>query len=330
LSYTKALIERYHGSISFVSKENVGTTFTLLFPYGKEAFASDVIEEEQKQSSIDAKKDVDWVLDDGDGQPRERKHREKKEYTVLLVEDNKDLLFFLQEQFKDSYEILTAQEGGEALQACLNHNVDLVVSDVMMPGMDGMEFCETLKNDDRINHIPVILLTAKKSFESKVKGYEKGADGYISKPFDMHELETRMEVLITSRKKLLGKVKKKMELTPSEVAVTSLDERFLKRVMAYIEEHISNSEFTVEMLAKECGMSQLHLNKKLKVLVGMTANAFVRSTRLKRAAQLFAKNRYSVNEVMYEVGFIDAKYFRTCFKKEFGVPPSDYHKTMES
>ena len=142
----------------------------------------------------------------------------------------------------------------------------------------------------------------------------------------MHELETRMEGLIVSRKKLLSKIRKNIDISPSEVKVTSLDEKFLKRVMTYIEENIGITEFTVEMLARECGMSQLHLNKKLKIIVGQTANAFIRTIRLKRAAQLLAKNRYSVNEVMYEVGFIDAKYFRTCFKKEFGMTPSDYQR----
>ncbi|MEM9340874.1 MAG: helix-turn-helix domain-containing protein, partial [Bacteroidota bacterium] len=203
----------------------------------------------------------------------------------------------------------------------------LVISDVMMPEMDGLEFCEILKSDDRINHIPVVLLTAKRSVDNKVKGYEKGADAYISKPFQMQELETRVDALISSRKRLMGKMRNNIDLEPSEVEITSLDERFLRRVMSYVEENIGMTEFTVEMLARECGMSQLHLNKKLKVLVGQTANAFIRRIRLKRAAQLLSKDRYSVNEVMYEVGFIDAKYFRSCFKKEFDMTPSEYQKS---
>ncbi len=326
LSYTKGLIELYHGGITFRSKPNIGTTFSLTFPYRKEAFANDEIVDD-KEESTEATKDVNWVLESENSElDHLEKSAGKKEHTILLVEDNRDILFYLHEHFKKVYDIAIAYEGKEALEVCLKSNIDLVISDVMMPGMDGLTFCEKLKNDDRINHIPVILLTAKKSLDNKVTGYEKGADAYISKPFDMHELEARMESLIISRKKLLSKIRKNIDISPSEVEVTSLDEKFLKRVITYIEENIGISEFTVEMLARECGMSQLHLNKKLKIIVGQTANAFIRTMRLKRAAQLLAKNRYSVNEVMYEVGFIDAKYFRTCFKKEFGMTPSDYQR----
>ena len=326
LSYTKGLLELYHGNITFRSRPNAGTTFILIFPYKKEAFANDEILDE-KEESQEINKDVNWVLEPENGELDHLENSpDKKENTILLVEDNRDILFYLYEHFKKAYNINIAYEGKEALEVCLKSNIDLVISDVMMPGMDGLTFCEKLKNDDRINHIPVILLTAKKSLDNKVTGYEKGADAYISKPFNMQELETRMEGLIISRKKLLSKIRSNIDISPSEVEVTSLDEKFLKRVMTYIEENIGISEFTVEMLARECGMSQLHLNKKLKIIVGQTANAFIRTMRLKRAAQLLAKNRYSVNEVMYEVGFIDAKYFRTCFKKEFGMTPSDYQR----
>lgn len=326
LSFTKTLVELYHGSISFHSTKHVGTTFTVIFPFGKQAFKNDNFFEEAPAPN-ETRRDLSWLLDkDYDKSKADDSRKGGKEYNVLLVEDNDDILFYLSEQFQDKYNIYTAKNGKIALDLCLKEHVDLVVSDVMMPEMDGLEFCEQLKKDDRINHIPIILLTAKNSTDNKVKGYEKGADAYIGKPFDMLELEARMESLISSRKKILAKLRKNIQLEPSEIEVTSLDEKFLKRVISFIEENISTTEFTVEMLAHECGMSQLHLNKKLKVLVGQTANAFIRSMRLKRAAQLLSKNRYSVNEVMYECGFIDAKYFRTCFKKEFGIPPSEYQK----
>ncbi|MCJ8163285.1 response regulator [Pontibacter sp. E15-1] len=326
LAFIKSLIELYHGTITFDSKPNIGTTFRVTFPYTREAFKNDILLGEET-GQADTKKEMDWILDlDQSMAKSETAATGNKEHNILLVEDNEDILFYLSEHFKNAYNIYIAHEGKEALEICLREHIDLVVSDVMMPEMDGLEFCEALKSDDRINHIPIILLTAKKSPDNKVKGYEKGADAYIAKPFNMVELETRMEALIASRKNILAKLRKNISLEPSEIEITSLDEKFLKRVISYIEENIGLTEFTVEMLAKECGMSQLHLNKKLKVLVGQTANAFVRSIRLKRAAQLLAKNRYSVNEVMYEVGFMDAKYFRTCFKKEFGTPPSEYQK----
>ncbi len=324
LSYTKSLVELYQGKISFVSKKGVGTKFSLELPYHQEAFDHQEISIEAATIQTMAK-DVNWLLDADENLP-ERKYDPKKESTILFVDDNEDIVFYLEDHFKHSYNIFIANNGKEALGKCLDEHIDMVVSDVMMPEMDGFELCEKIKEDERINHIPVILLTARKSNDQKVKGYEKGADAYMGKPFEMHELETRMEALLASRRKLLNKIRKNINLEPKEIEITSLDEKFLSRIMSYIEENIGMTEFTVDMLAKECGMSQLHLNKKLKVLVGQTANAFIRSIRLKRAAQLLAKDRYSVNEVMYEVGFIDAKYFRSCFKKEFDKTPSDYQR----
>ena len=326
LSYTKGLIELYHGCITFTSKLGKGTTFSLIFPYKKDAFVNDIILEGKDDAPM-AVKDVNWILEPVNTKENHVvKETIKNGYFVLLVEDNQDILFFLNEHFKNVYNITTAKEGKEALDICLSSHIDLVISDIMMPGMDGLTFCKKLKSDDRINHIPVILLTAKNSLDNKLIGYEKGADAYIAKPFDMNELETRMKNLIQSKLRFLSKIRKNVDLSPSEVEVTSLDERFLKRVISYIEENIGFSEFTVEMLAKECGMSQFHLNKKLKVLVGKTANVLTRTIRLKRAAQLLAKKRYSVSEVVYEVGFTDAKYFRTCFKKEFGMSPIEYRR----
>lgn len=324
LSYTKSLVELYHGEISFISKKDVGTKFTLKLPFSKSLFRDDEIS--TNIHDLDKfNKDVNWLLET-EGELLKPKHDPQKENTVLFVEDNDDILFYLEDHFKNSYNILVAGNGKEALEKCLDEHIDIIVSDVMMPEMDGFEFCEKLKEDERINHIPVILLTARKSTDEKLKGFEKGADAYIGKPFEMSELETRIASLLLSRKRLLKKIRKNIDLKPKEIEITSLDEKFLKRLMSTIEQNIGETEFTVEMLAKECGMSQLHLNKKLKILVGQTANAFVRSIRLKRAAQLLAKERYSVNEVMYEVGFLDAKYFRSCFKKEFGKTPSEYQK----
>jgi signal transduction histidine kinase/ligand-binding sensor domain-containing protein/DNA-binding response OmpR family regulator len=326
LSYTKGLIDLYQGTIEFSSVEGVGTTFVVKLPYLGHQFdnlvenLSDQAPEEKRQ------KEVDWILDESNGSNHDHGKAELHDHTVLIVEDNEDILFYLNEHFKSKYNIVQAKNGRQALEICLKQDIQIVISDIMMPEMDGLEFCEKLKSDDRINHIPIILLTAKRSQDSKLEGYEKGADAYISKPFNIEELDTRLATLLASRQKLLEKLQTKMDLSPSEIQVTSLDERFLKKVMGYIEENISLSELTIEMIAREVGMSQLHLNKKLKVLVGQTANAFVRNIRLKRAAQLLSKNQYAVNEVMYEVGFMDAKYFRSCFKKEFGTTPSEYQK----
>ena len=196
----------------------------------------------------------------------------------------------------------------------------------MMPIMSGFQLCEQIKTDEKISHIPVILLTAKATAENRIKGYNLGADGYISKPFSIEVLQARIQNLIESREKLRTEMRTTISLQPSEVTTTSMDEKFLQKILKIVEENIPNSDFTVEQLASEYGMSQIVLNKKLKGLTGMTAKAFIRNIRLKRAAQLFATGNYSVTDVTYEVGFSDLKYFRTCFKDEFGASPSEYIK----
>ncbi|MFY0653902.1 MAG: response regulator [Cyclobacteriaceae bacterium] len=325
LSFIKSLIEMHHGEIVYETGENQGTTFKVTLPNAKIIYSPEEILVDSDASNEDEMEQ--WLLPSEDDGKRISKPVKQKVQTLLLVEDHDDILFFLEENFKDSYNIFKAHEGGEALEICLEQSIDLVISDIMMEGMDGFEFCEKLKADERINHIPIILLTAKDTSEHKIKGYSLGAEAYIAKPFSLQELEARLDSLLESRKNIIGKFKNQMDLSPSEVGLTSIDEKFLKRVMAYIEENISSSEFSVEMLARECGLSQIHLNKKLKALVGNTANSFIRSIRIKRAAQLLKKNMYSVAEIMYEVGFNDAKYFRDCFKKEFGMTPSDYQKS---
>lgn len=322
LAFIKSLIEIHHGGIVYETKKDKGTTFKVTLPKNKDTFSAEEIMDDPESTE----ENENWLLPSKDEEKRIFKPSKNKEYTLLLVEDNEDILFFLEENFKDNYNIFKANEGHEALGICLDNSIDLVVSDIMMDGMNGFEFCEKLKSDDRINHIPIILLTAKDSSENKIKGYALGAEAYIAKPFALEELETRLNALLESKRKIVSKFRSNLELSPSEVGLTSIDEKFLNRVMKCIEQNISSSEFSVEMLAHECGLSQIHLNKKLKALVGNTANSFIRSNRMKRTVQLLKKNRYSITEIMYEVGFNDAKYFRDCFKKEFDMTPSEYQK----
>ncbi|UXP32060.1 response regulator [Reichenbachiella agarivorans] len=324
LSFVQSLIHLHHGEISFDRKRQVGTSFCVSLPKDKDVYSKDELVD-GSETSLEIHRETDWLI------PTSNPHQassssEQKDKTLLLVEDNTDILYFLQENFKNEFNILLAEEGETAYELCINNNIDLVISDIMMDGMNGLDFCKKLKQDERINHIPIILLTAKGDSEDKIKGYEVGADAYISKPFNLKELNTRVHAILDSRQAVIGKFKSNKSLSPSEVGMTSIDEKFLNRVMTYIEENLSSSEFTVEMLARECGLSQLHLNKKLKALVGDTANSFIRNIRIQRAAQLLKRNMYSISEIMYEVGFNDAKYFRDCFKKEYQMTPSEYQK----
>ena len=323
LSFVKTLVDLHHGQIMFDKNQQVGTTFIITLP-GEISFfeEGEIVESNDYEINDD---EMGWLL------PSEEDHKDGNvraamDKTILVIEDNEDIRFFIKENFRKDYNILEASDGSQGLEVCLSNNIDMVISDLMMEGMDGLEFTDKLKSDERINHIPVIMLTAKGTPEDKLEGYSHGAEAYITKPFRIEELRMRMQAILQARSNIIGKLKVQPSISPSEVGMTSIDEKFLNRVMKYIEDNISNSEFTIEMLAHECGLSQHHLNKKLKALVGSTANAFVRTIRLKRATQLLLRNMYSVTEIMYEVGFNDAKYFRFCFKKEFGLTPTEYLK----
>ncbi|MBU2912589.1 hybrid sensor histidine kinase/response regulator transcription factor [Reichenbachiella agariperforans] len=324
LSFVQSLIHLHHGEITFDRQRDTGTLFCVSLPMDKEVYTKDELVD-GGNTSMEIHTETDWLIPTSN--PRQiPATSEPKDKTLLLIEDNKDILYFLEENFKHEFNILMAEEGEKAYDLCINNNIDLVISDIMMDGLNGLDFCIKLKQDERVNHIPVILLTAKGDSEDKIKGYEVGADAYIAKPFNLKELETRIHAILDSRQAVIGKFKSNKSISPSEVGMTSIDEKFLNRVMVYIEENLSSSEFTVEMLARECGLSQLHLNKKLKALVGDTANSFIRNIRIQRAAQLLKRNMYSISEIMYEVGFNDAKYFRDCFKKEYQMTPSEYQK----
>lgn len=323
LSFIKGLVEMHKGEITFESVIDEGTNFMVKLQKG----TAHLDEEQMRAISRDEapKKNFSYLepIKVSENEDQERSSEKRK---VLLVEDNYELKSFVKDSLKGHYEIHTAENGKEGLEKVAEIHPDVVVSDIMMPVMNGFTLCEKLKTDEKISHIPVILLTAKSTAENRIKGYNLGADGYISKPFSIEVLEARIQNLIESREKLQQKMRTTVSLEPSEVTTTSMDEKFLQKILKIVEENIPNSDFTVEKLASDYGMSQIVLNKKLKGLTGMTAKAFIRNIRLKRAAQLFATGNYSVTDVTYEVGFSDLKYFRTCFKDEFGSSPSEYIK----
>jgi AraC-like DNA-binding protein len=194
----------------------------------------------------------------------------------------------------------------------------------MMPEMDGFELCQKIKSDERISHIPVILLTAKADLNSKIEGLEFGADDYINKPFEVDELKVRSKNLIEQRRRLREKFARLVDLQPNEIAVTSTDEKFLKRLMIIFEDHISEPEFTTEQCAREAGMSRSGLNNKLKALTNQSTHEFIRTLRLKRAAQLLKKAACSVAEVAYSVGFNSPSHFAKAFRQQFGQSPSSF------
>ena len=201
---------------------------------------------------------------------------------------------------------------------------DLIISDVMMPGMDGYKLCERIKTKDLTSHIPLILLTAKADRESKLTGLEIGADDYLSKPFDATELKLIVRNRIEARNKIKDRFSRDVTLEPLRISVTSLDEKFLKKILAIIEEHMDDETFSIEQLSREVGYSNMHLYRKLKALSGQTPSQFVRTIRLKRAAALLAKKSDNVTQIAYSVGFNSVSYFNKCFKEQFGTTPGQF------
>ena len=229
----------------------------------------------------------------------------------------------MQHSLELQYNVEIASNGEEAWEMIQQKHPDLIISDVMMPVMDGIELCKLIKNNQPTAHIPVILLTARQAVESKVEGLEIGADDYVTKPFNMTVLTLRIRKLIElSHYKQISH--STIDPTPSNIVITSLDEKLVEKAIKYVEDNISRSELSVEELSSELGMSRVHLYKKLLQITGKTPIEFIRTIRLKRAAQLLRESQLYVSEIAYEVGFNNPKYFSKYFKDEFGVLPSAY------
>ena len=244
--------------------------------------------------------------------------------TALLVDDNRDLLDFMRDELSADFNILTAADGTEALKILADRKVDIIVTDLMMPHMDGIEHCRRLKTDDKTLNIPVIVVTAKQDVRSVVEGLTVGADDYVTKPFNNEVLRLRMKRLVDLRRK--GATRTMLMPEPEKVKITSLDEKLIERAVKYVEDNISRSDLSVEELSKALGMSRVHLYKKILHITGKTPIEFIRILRLKRATQYLRESQLNVSEIAYQLGFNNPKYFSKYFQEEFGISPSEYQK----
>jgi len=315
LALAKELVELHQGRITVESTPGKGSTFTVMLPIREildaefaeplveEAIHEEVIESEEKTSAED---------------------KGKEKPSILIVEDNADLRHYMTGILDKQYHLIEAEHGKQGMDLAIQHMPDLVISDVMMPEMDGFELCEKLKTDARTSHIPVILLTARADFDSKIQGLETGADDYLVKPFNEKELSVRVRNLIEQRKKLFKRYKNNILMPLSEVAITSADEQFLTRASEIIVKNMEDERFGPEALGKAIGLSRSQLHRKLKVVVNMTTTEFISSIRLRQAAILLEKKAGTIAEIAYQVGFSNPAYFSECFKKQFGCVPSRY------
>jgi signal transduction histidine kinase/DNA-binding response OmpR family regulator/ligand-binding sensor domain-containing protein len=257
--------------------------------------------------------------------PLESGHTPKSDRkTLLIVEDNAEFRHFLSEQLNHQFNTLEASDGEEGEDTARKRHPDLIVSDLMMPKLDGVELCRRLKNDIHTSHIPVILLTAKLSDEAKIESYKAGADSYIAKPFNFEVLQTRIEMLIQQQEKRKSIFRKTIDIQPGDITTTSLDEEFIKKALQLIEKNLTNSEYSNDHLSKDLGMSRSSMYPKFQSITGQTPNHFIRSIRLKRAAQLLQTSQYTISEISWMVGIGDIKYFNKYFKEDFGKTPTQY------
>ena len=339
LALTRDLVYLHGGQISCDSKEGEGTTFTVTLPINKEAFSASQVDENH-QIDLDtphaAILDMVQQLPTGEAVPATPAPIDQADddsYRILLVEDNIELLMLMQTLLMAKYNVLTAQNGRQALKVIEANELDLVISDVMMPEMDGNELTRHLKTDPNMSHLPVILLTARTQEEDRRQSMLIGADDYITKPFKMGDLELRINNIIENRKRVRREYKAQTveeSRLKASVASPSPDDEFLRRAIDCARAHLSDSDFDREAFASEMGASASTLYNKLRSLTGLNVSAFIRDIRMKEAKRLAqTQPDLRVSDLAYKVGFKDPKYFSTCFKKEFGLQPSEFIEQMQ-
>ena len=306
LHMVKEYVKLHEGEVEVHSKLGEGTSFVIHIP-------ADLGGEEDVSDSVSSEV------------PVEKTGRK----SLLVVEDNAEFRHFLAEQLRTYYDVLEAGNGAEGERMAVEKSPDLIVSDMMMPVMDGLEMCSHIKNNIQTSHIPVILLTARISDEARIEGYKAGADSYISKPFNFEILLTRIRTLLEQQEKRREMFHKEIEISPASITITSLDEEFVRKAVKLVEDHLDDPQFSVSYLCESLCMSRSQLYRKFESITGQTPNDFIRSVRLKHAAQLLKTGNSSISEISDRVGFNSIKYFNKYFKEEFGVTPTQYRAGEE-
>ena len=324
LSIVKELIKIHHGEIDVESVEGEGTTFKVRIPLIEQEISEEItttIEVEEQtvnKPKIVSKEppELETMLNKLD----------KSKSKILIVEDNEDMRKYIAGELEDDYQVVEAIDGYDGFQKAINCCPDIIISDIMMPQMDGIDFCRKIKADTQTDYIAVILLTARSSDENRIEGLETGADDYIVKPFNTNELLLKIHNIIERQKKFREKLNKSLQLEPSNLAITSVDQKFLKKAINIIEEHLDDPDFNVETFSKLIGMSRVGLYNKLKSLTNYSVQEFIFVIRLKRAAQLLKESGLSITEITYQVGFKDPSHFSKLFKKQYGMSPRAFIK----
>jgi ligand-binding sensor domain-containing protein/signal transduction histidine kinase/DNA-binding response OmpR family regulator len=327
LSLARKIVHLHKGDIFVESIEEKGTLFSVKVPMGKDHFKPEEVIYSAEEVTEETKAEIVEVVDNYD-----EEHGTRKGFnSILIVEDEEEIRAFLKDYFGDDYKIYETADGKEGLASALTFHPDLIISDIMMPGIDGMELCRQLKNNVRTSHIPIILLTAKTSLSDHKEGIGIGADAFITKPFSPEMLSLTVSNLLQSRDNL-KRFYRNLFMNESGTEVKeadSPDEKFLHSIYELVKSNLDKQDFNINELSDILNMSRSLVYKKVKMLTGLSPIEYVRSLRMQEAAKLLRSQQYKVFEVVYMVGFSDAKYFRTCFAKEFGVSPSDFMKNAQ-
>ena len=334
LALTHDLVYLNQGTIDCQSEVGKGTTFTVTLPIYKEAFKPEQIDEQHKidfnipkNAIVDFKSVVPDIYANTDDDTND-----EDSYKVLIVEDNLELLMLMQQLLKSYYRVYIAPNGVEAMKIVQDKEIDLIVSDVMMPEMDGYELTRTIKGDANFNHLPIILLTAKKLAEDETEGLEAGADDFLTKPFRLKDLKLRIDNIIENRKRMQTEFSQESaEDTRQKVAKPlTPDEIFLNRVLDFVHQHLADEDYDRDALAADMGASASTLYNKLRAITGMNVSAFIRDVRMKEARRMAEENpNLRVSDLAYSVGFHDPRYFSTCFKKQFGIQPKEFLDSLQ-
>ena len=321
LSLTQSIVHLHHGAISVGSNHPKGSIFTIVLPNNGQA---QPIEESMKNNLSEDEREEQAVVGQVLESEEELPFLEGK--TILLVEDNEDIRSYVKEHLERHYRVLEADNGAEAFNIVLKEFPDLVVTDIMMPGVDGLELCSMIKNDLQTGHIPVILLTARTMVMHVKEGFLSGADDYVVKPFNVDVLLVRIYNLLVQREKLKSMYGKNFSLQSMGIEASSADDKFMQKLFEIIQNHLANPDLKVDMICDEMGFSRSNFYRKLKAVTDLSLNDLIRHKRLEVAAQLLKEADMNVTEVSIATGFSTLAYFTKCFKSAYGVSPTEYIK----
>lgn len=336
LALTYEIVQALHGEIRVESEPEKGSSFTVCIPYTNDRFGTDELSQTTALTDINIEDRVNvlkeqLIIKESGYETEDEMPDDNSKPILLIVEDNFDLRSFLMQTLRSGYRVLGAENGKTGFEIACKEIPDIIISDIMMPVMDGIEMCKLIKHDVSTSHIPVVLLTAKGSSYDQKIGYDVGADSYLTKPFSINVLKSRLKNILNARKKYSlaesSGFKQKRELLNESIG--ELDKKFLKNLTEAIEENLEDEELNISYIAAQLNMSHSTLYRKIKALTNLTANEYIRKVRINFAEQLLLTGQYNISEIMYRIGINSSSYFRQCFKEEFGMIPSEYLQKLK-